>query len=1628
MNLPRHPKARHFHGLGLMAGVQSFAELEARIAALPTEHARGAALEIFAEACLATQRIYQAREVWPGNSMPSALRQRLRLPMADMGVDGVFVTAADEPVCYQSKFRTGRPALTWTELSTFYGLADVGGRRLVFTNCDLVARVAEERLGAIFVRGSDLDRLTPEDFQIIEAWLAEQPSTPKRKTPDPHQFVALDEIVGGLMRGPRATALMACGSGKTLIALWAAERLDARTVLILLPSLALVRQTLHVWLHETSWPDVQFLCVCSDPTVQGEEDSLLVRPADLDFAVTTKSADVRHFLERPTDSVRLVFSTYQSAKVVAEAVAGLPPFDFAVFDEAHKTAGRDGARFALALKDENLPIARRLFMTATPRHYDVARKDKFGESKVVFSMDAPETYGPVVHRLPFSSATKAGIITDYKVIISVVTSEMVTDAALRLGVVLVDGDEVKARQVANQIALKSAIEKYKVSKVFTFHSKVASAKSFTSEGPEGIGTHLEGFHCAHIEGAMTTAYRERLMRDFAAMPRAILSNARCLTEGVDVPAVDMVAFLSPKRSLVDIVQATGRAMRLSPETGKEFGYVLVLLYVEKARGETIEQAVLRSNFDEVWKVLQGLKEQDDLLAQTIAEMRMERGRTGGYDDSQFRKRIEFLCPELSLEMLRSTITAACIDAIGENWFERYGQLVAYKQQHGDCDMPARWPANQKLASWVVDQRVRKRDHNLESEKVDLLNRLSFNWNPRETNWRGIYLELVQFQKRFGHCRVPQNWKENNSLAYWVKTQRVDFAKGELHGDRVVLLDKIGFDWKVERSTWDERFTALCAFKSRFGHTRVHVKWAEDPLLGGWVVRQRYGYRKKTLPNESVEQLNAIGFEWDGRILTNSSKKLVSGQDAQWRKVFDHFKEYASLHGGGVIKVVDAETKSLHRWMLAQRLANSRGKLSEARFNALSAIGFVWQRSIKQIETSKPRARVQKLLITRTWDEMFADLVKFFKLHGHCNVPEVWTAQFELPHWIALQRRAKKQNQLSAEQVSRLEEIGFAWTSHDGDWDAMFAKLLEQMRPMNNGKRRESGASGELKRWMLTQRQSKKRGELDPEREKRLTSIGFEWEPFSARWEKMLTELKQYHAAHGHCRVPSGLIANPALAKWVGVQRARKAVGKLSSSRITALDAIGFTWRLGAFTGARSPAEAWSSMYKQLQAHVIKTGSSYVPQINPDNQKLGWWVTTQRRNRKRKRLTNDQIALLDALNFDWQPTIGSSDGLEGDSERTNLSDEHVFERRWLRRFDELLKYRAEHENCRVPLRWAQNRQLASWVSVQRGQFKFGVLSHKRIRMLDSIGFEWIVNFGANREKSLLGIVDFEKQWQTRYAELLKYKEVYGSCRVPSGWAHNPQLANWVGVQRRHYKQGKLSSDRIQQLESIEFDWVVESNLNSYLGGNSVDAIEQRWDLMFEKLSEYNAEYGDCLVSQGWKLDTRLSDWVTSQRTANNRGQLPIKRIEQLNELGFDWDPIGTRWNEMFQQLVEFREEHGHTLVPQGQPQFKELSTWVRNQRRAMVQNQPIMVERAKRLDEIGFVWRIVEKDAWELMLESLIEFKQAHGHCNVPQKSGESKKLGKWVNTMRWHFKQGKLSADRIRQLDMLGFVWNTKAK
>ena len=1130
--------------------------MESRIAALPEAKARGDAFEVFAEAYLATQRKHDAAQVWPHGSVPLDILKNLGLTQSDQGVDGVLQTLLGEFDAYQIKFRTGRPALTWRELSTFIGLADSPRihSRVLLTNSDELPAVLNDKPGFFCIRGTDLDRMAADDFRAIEAWLADSSFIAPKKNPLLHQAEALEKILPALKEHDRVSAIMACGTGKTLVALWVAEHLantggasvlasraenvqePARQeprptnagckLLVLLPSLALLRQTLHEWLRETRSPSLAYLCVCSDATVKDGTDALHTQQSDLDFQVSTDAASVRRFLDTPFGGVKLIFSTYQSASEVGKAMSPGEAFDFAVFDEAHKTAGREGRNFGYALEDKNLPIRKRLFLTATPRHYNPHDRDREGEARLLFSMDNPAVYGPQAYRLTFAEAARRGIICGYKVIISVITSEMVTNELLSHGEVLVNGDPVRARQVANQIALRDVIEKYGVKKVFTFHRDLKSAQSFVSAGPEGVGTHLNGvaadvrrlhsnpetgksgfvantatrgggdapvagnslfsqcagaaqppstglfnkanqslvtsaatdkFQTFHVNGSMPTARRERELRDFRAAARAVVSNARCLTEGVDVPAVDMVAFLSPRRSRVDIVQATGRAMRRSP--GKTTGFVLLPLYVELTAGETVEAAVNRAQFDEVWDVLQSLQEQDDVLAEIIRNMREERGRTKGFDDSRFREKVEVCGPSISLDKLRAAITTACLDVLGAAWDEWFGMLQRFVAREHHCQVPARhFEGAYRLGSWVCYQRnFRNKLSNERRQKLDVL---GFVWDALAADWEEGFATLKLFKLREGHCRVPlRHIEETYNLGQWVATQR-KLGKA-ISFDRKQRLDAEGFVWDSLIVAWETGFAALQKFRAREGHCRVPGDFIEgNHALGQWVSTQRK--QKNNIPIERREKLEALEFEWN--MLTSA-----------WEYGFATLQQFKAREGHCRVPAKYLEgTYRLGSWVMNQRSKFKNESMPVAARQRLEALGFEWD------------------LLVSAWEKGFAALERFYKKEHHCLVSTNHIeGTYRLGQWVAVQRRLK------------------------------------------NG--------------------------MPDDRKKRLEALGFEWDAPAAWWEEGFTVLKRFVAREGHCMVPKRhLEGSYELGQWVSVQR--KTRDKLIDVRRQRLNDLGFVWR------------------------------------------------------------------------------------------------------------------------------------------------------------------------------------------------------------------------------------------------------------------------------------------------------------------------------------------------------------------------------------------------------------------------------------------------------------------------------------
>jgi len=688
----------------------------------------------------------------------------------------------------------------------------------------------------------------------------------------------------------------------------------------------------------------------------------------------------------------------------------------------------------------------------------VRKKDKEGDKALVYSMDQPGTYGPIVHTLSFAKAAKRGIICNYKIIISVVTSEMINADLLIQGEVIVEGDVVRAHTVANQIAIQKACQEHDLKKIFSFHRNVASARDFTGDTTSSIKTHLPEYATYHVNGEMQTASREKRMRAFREADRAIMSNARCLTEGVDVPAVDVVAFLSPRKSKVDIVQATGRAMRTAP--GKETGYVLLPLFLETHENESLEEAVKQTDFEEAWDVLQAMQEQDELLAEVIREMREERGRLGGFDDSRLRERVEVLGPEVSLEVLRNAVNIALVDQLGITWDERYGQLKHYKERFGDCKVPRRWQENPELGVWTVNQRRLENQEKLPSARKARLDALGFEWDLFDFRWGATFAELKRYWERFGDCNVPNEWLENPSLARWVQYQRDHKRRGRLNAGRVSRLDDLNFDWQPNTTVWETKFAELKSYGEANGHCRV--KKSENRSLAMWVGTQRKLLSRGGLDLERVKRLQDLGFEWEP--LT-----------AAWKSMFVELERYKEQFGNCNVPTNWRGNPELAIWVNTQRKAKIKGDLDPERAAKLTELGCEWH----------PHATA--------WETRFTELTQYKERFGDCNVPGQWSENPRLATWVGTQRNLMKKSELDPERVRRLQDLGFEWDLLTAGWERMFAELLlyrERYGDCDVPARWPD--KPRLAAWVSTQRHRRSKDKLSSERIHRLDAVGFSW--------------------------------------------------------------------------------------------------------------------------------------------------------------------------------------------------------------------------------------------------------------------------------------------------------------------------------------------------------------------------------------------------------------------------------------------------------------------------------------------------------------------------------------------------------
>jgi predicted helicase len=623
-----------------------------------SERDKGALFEDLIAKFLRTDPIYAAQytKVWGWMEYPD------RDGKVDTGIDLVAEEAGTgDHVAIQCKFYADSHYLQKSDIDSFF--TALGKKQfsagLIVSTTDKWSKHAEDALADQTkpvgrLRVGDLD-LSPVDWAQFSFIDVEYMPLRDRKHVRPHQREAIDAVREGLASLDRGKLIMACGTGKTFTSLRLVEEQvePGGTVLFLVPSISLLSQTLREWSAEAAEP-MRYFAVCSDRSVgKGSED---IRVHDLAIPATTNTEHLVAELERGRipGQTTVVFSTYQSIDVVSRAQKeGIGQFDLVICDEAHRTtgvtvAGEDDSAFVKVHDNRVIDAAKRVYMTATPRLYDDVAKAKAAEgSALLASMDDESLYGPELHRLGFGEAVERDLLADYKVLVLAVDEEYIAREFQRQ---LADENlELKLDDVAKIVGCYNGLEKRALDserlevdsnpmrRAVAFSRSIKDSKSI-AEAFDEITDHLainsksdSPLRCSakHVDGTFNVLERNEKLDWLKEQTPAgqnicrILSNARCLSEGVDVPSLDAVLFLNPRNSVVDVVQSVGRVMRKAP--GKTHGYVILPIGVPA--GVEPEQALNdNKKYKVVWQVLQALRAHDDRFDAMVNKLELNKAK------------------------------------------------------------------------------------------------------------------------------------------------------------------------------------------------------------------------------------------------------------------------------------------------------------------------------------------------------------------------------------------------------------------------------------------------------------------------------------------------------------------------------------------------------------------------------------------------------------------------------------------------------------------------------------------------------------------------------------------------------------------------------------------------------------------------------------------------------------------------------------------------------------------------------------------------------------------------------------------------------------------------------------------
>lgn len=692
-----------------------------------------------------------------------------------------------------------------------------------------------------------------------------------------------------------------------------------------------------------------------------------------------------------------------------------------------------------------------------------------------------------------------------------------------------------------------------------------------------------------------------------------------------------------------------------------------------------------------------------------------------------------------------------------------------------------------------------------------------------------------------------------------------------------------------------------------------------------------------------------------------------------------------------------------------------------------------------------------------WENMFKIAKQYYEENGDLLISSkyVTAENIKIGYWISTQRKDYKANRLSKDKILLLEEIGMVWSIYDDSWyeNYVLAKqyfekkgdlLIPRLYTTNNGEK--------LGAWIGLQRKQYKEGKLSNDRIKLLEKVGMVWSIYDIQWDEYFDLASKYYSEHGNLLVPLRYktIDDKKLGSWISSQRINYKSGKLSADRIEMLEQIGMVWD--------GMSTAWDLMYRIAKQYFEENHNLSISSttFTYQNASLGSWVVTQRKNYSKGRLSDKQITMLNQIGMEW---VYSN------------NPDYV----WEKNYNTVLDFYSKYKHLYIPIGFVTEDgvRLGVWLHDRKYEYEHNELSEERRKKLDKLDKTWRESINTKSsfpEQTVLFYIKKVFPSAIKYSseELSEIDIFIPELRVGieyDGPSHANRVKNDIEKCKKCKKEGidlirirdsvlpaindesykiilrdnsfeALDNGIIKLLKHLKVSNSISVDVKrDYLeiADNYIKTIDLDWYMMYERLKEYKKEYGDINVPIYYKTPDGilLGHWLSNIRSSYKNPmpgntRLNSNKIKLLEELGIDWAPIESQWENIYLIAKQYYEEKGDLLIPDKYVTAEniKLGRWIATQRYNYKEGI-ISEEKIALLDKIGMVWSVYDYD-WMKMYDQAVLYYRENGNLLIPNnyKTKTKISLGSWIGKQRKNYREKKISDREVNLLNQIGMVWS----